>query len=430
MVRRDVPGMAHILPGEIPCNDRAISGRIVAAGDKASFERGCAKAMKSTMETKNNTRGTCENRTEENTRIRVLFVISDLSGGGAERAVSTYLHHLDRNRFEPGLCLWRNVFAYEVPEDVPVWVMNKNKPWHAPRTIWRMARRIDRWQPDVVLSFLAYVNLITGFAVNLCGGHPSWIPVVRNNPHSPDQKLSNWLWTRMSKSWKRVGVISRGMSDAMVSEFKIPGKNIVNLDNPVDFSHIDASIGKKSVESKKPFTIITMGRLVKQKDHATLLKAVEFVDKFHSVRLVIMGEGPLRSKLERFAQELGVDNIVEFWGFMDNPFSHIAAADLFVLASKWEGLPKALTEAMGCGTAVVSTDCPYGPNEIIENGRSGILVPIGDPQSMADAILQLLDDSQMRARLASEGRTRVRKLYNASKCTHVLEDVLSNFVSP
>src|SRR6056297_1958268 len=102
--------------------------------------------------------GKAEARTGDiNERLRVLFVISDLSGGGAERVVSTYLHHLDRARFEPGLCLWRDVRKYPVPEDVPVWIINKMKPWHSPRTIINMARLIRKWRPDVVFSHLRFV---------------------------------------------------------------------------------------------------------------------------------------------------------------------------------------------------------------------------------------------------------------------------------
>ena len=380
------------------------------------------------METKDNSRDRCDTGTNDNTRIRVLFVISDLSGGGAERAVSTYLHYLDRNRFEPGLCLWRNIFAYDVPEDVPIWVMNKNKPWHAPRTVWRTSRLINRWKPDVVLSFLAYVNLLTGLAVKVCAGHPGWMPVVRNNPMTSNKRLSNWLWTRLNNTWKMVGVISTGMSDSMVSNYKVPREKIINLDNPVDFSRIDISIQTNPIEQTQRFTIVTMGRLVEQKDHVTLLKAVASVAKTHSIRVVIMGDGPLRHKLETLAQELGINNLVEFWGFIQHPFPYIAAADLFVLSSKWEGFGKVLAEAMGCGTAVISTDCPYGPNEIIENGRSGLLVPVGDPEGLAEAITRLLDDPELRNRLATEGRSRVREIYNAQKCTQLLENSLEHRV--
>jgi glycosyltransferase involved in cell wall biosynthesis len=362
----------------------------------------------------------------KNNRIRVLFVISDLSGGGAERAVSTYLHHLDRSKFEPGLCLWRDVFIYEAPKDVPIWIMEKNRPWHASRTVWRMAALIKRWQPDIVLSFLDYVNLLTGLAIKVRKGHPVWIPTIRNNPSRNNKFILNKLWISMRSTWQIIGVISNGLSESMHLNFQVPQERIVNLYNPVDFDIIDRSTQKAYIEPKQQPTITTMGRLVEQKDHVTLLRAIALVKKSHKINLTIIGDGPLRSKLESLAKKLGLEDIVNFSGFLKAPFPQISTADVFVLSSKWEGFGKALAEAMGCGTAVVSTDCPYGPGEIIEHGKSGLLVPVGRPEPMANAIIQLLDDPEARETMAAEGKIRVRELFNAKKCTQVLEDVFSN----
>lgn len=366
-------------------------------------------------------------------RMRVLFIISDLSGGGAERAVSTYLHHLDRTHFEPGLCLWRAEYAYDIPDDVPIWVMEKHRPWHAPRAVLRMSRLIKRWQPDVVISFLAYVNLLSGLAVNLCINPPLWMPTVRNYAMTKDARLVNWLWTRMHGSWNVVGTISKGISNVMSSDYDIPPDRIVNLYNPVDYSYIDAVIAQKTAQSHGSLrddpTIITMGRLVEQKNYATLLRALALVKKSHNVRLVILGEGPLRRRLESLACELGIEDAVDFMGFVRDPFPQVAEAELFVLSSRWEGFGKVLAEAMGCGTAVISTDCPYGPGEIIENGRSGLLVPVGDPAALANAIKQLLDNPQLRERLAVEGRSSSRARFKAEHCTRMLEEALYNMRS-
>ena len=367
-------------------------------------------------------------------RMRVLFIISDLSGGGAERAVSTYLHHLDRTHFEPGLCIWRAEYAYDIPDDVPIWVMEKHRPWHAPRAVLRMSRLIKRWQPDVVVSFLAYVNLLSGLAINLCPNPPLWMPTVRNYPLNKNARLGNWLWTRMhSRSWQAIGTISKGISNVMCSDYGIPRNRIVNLYNPVDYSYIDASVAQQPNESPHPAgaipTVITMGRLVEQKDQATLLRAIAIVKKSHDVRLVMLGEGPLRRRLESLACELGIGDAVDFMGFVRDPFPQVVAAELFVLSSRWEGFGKVLAEAMGCGTAVISTDCPYGPGEVIEDGTSGLLVPVGDPAALAKAIKQLLDNPQMREQLAAEGRSSSRARFNAEHCTRMLEEALYNMGS-
>lgn len=308
-------------------------------------------------------------KNKDGERIRVLFVISDLSGGGAERAVSTYLHHLDRSCFEPGLCLWRDIFAYSIPDDVPVWIMDKTRPWHAPRTVLRMARLITKWQPDIIFSLLSYVNLLTGLAIKISPRSPHWMPSVRNNPSARNNLISNWLWTKMRATWHIIGVLSARNADTMSSKFKIFKDRIKTIHNPIDFKQIDSSLEKSSIKQSDTQTIVTMGRLVEQKDHATLLKAIALVRKSQKIRLLIIGEGPLKHDLQKLAYELGIKEEVEFAGFVKNPFPYLADAELFVLSSKWEGLGRVLIEAMGCGTAVISTNCPYGPGEIIDHEK-------------------------------------------------------------
>jgi glycosyltransferase involved in cell wall biosynthesis len=109
-------------------------------------------------------------------------------------------------------------------------------------------------------------------------------------------------------------------------------------------------------------------------------------------RLVILGEGRLRNELLQFAQELGISNDVSFPGFADNPYAYMAKASAYVLSSAWEGFANVLVEALACQTQVISTDCPSGPSEILENGRFGRLVPVGDYQALASAMMEALQD--------------------------------------
>ena len=107
-------------------------------------------------------------------------------------------------------------------------------------------------------------------------------------------------------------------------------------------------------------------------------------------RLIILGDGPLRGDLERKVVELNIEDLVSLPGFTDNPYSFMSKANCFVLSSRYEGLPTVLIEAMACGCNVISTDCPSGPNEILENGRLGKLVPIEDHHSLAKAMMETL----------------------------------------
>jgi glycosyltransferase involved in cell wall biosynthesis len=134
-----------------------------------------------------------------------------------------------------------------------------------------------------------------------------------------------------------------------------------------------------------------VGRLNPQKDFGTLLRAFAALRREREARLIVLGEGEEREALARLAAELGVANDVDMPGFADNPYAHMSKAALFVLSSRFEGLPTVLVEAMACGTPVVATDCPSGPSEILEGGRLGGLVPVGDADALARAMAEALD---------------------------------------
>jgi glycosyltransferase involved in cell wall biosynthesis len=137
--------------------------------------------------------------------------------------------------------------------------------------------------------------------------------------------------------------------------------------------------------------ILAAGRLTVQKDFTTLIRAFAILRESRPCKLIILGEGRQKVKLQELAAELGVAEAVDLPGFTTNPYACMARADLFVLSSRWEGSPNVLTEAMALGTPVVSTDCPSGPREILADGRHSPLVPVGDWQALAMAMQQVLD---------------------------------------
>jgi glycosyltransferase involved in cell wall biosynthesis len=137
--------------------------------------------------------------------------------------------------------------------------------------------------------------------------------------------------------------------------------------------------------------VLSVGRLVRKKDQVTLLEAFAHLRRQRPARLVIFGEGPMRNVLETRIAELGIADDVALPGHTENPFAHIARADLFVLSSISEGMPSVLIEALACGTPIVSTDCPSGPREILADGRYGELVPVGDVEALSAAMARQLD---------------------------------------
>ena len=137
--------------------------------------------------------------------------------------------------------------------------------------------------------------------------------------------------------------------------------------------------------------IVAAGRLKPQKDFSTLVRAFAKVRTSRAVRLIILGEGPERMMLESLTEELGVTDDVALPGFVDNPLAYYSRAAVFVLSSRWEGLPTVLIEALACGAPVIATDCPSGPREILADGRYGLLLPPGDVEEMCAAIETALE---------------------------------------
>ena len=174
--------------------------------------------------------------------------------------------------------------------------------------------------------------------------------------------------------------------------------------------------------------VLSVGRLASEKDHATLLRAFAGVVRSQRARLVILGEGPERGNLLRLAEQLGIAEQVDLPGFVVNPFAYMSRSRLLAHSSRYEGSPNVLVQAMACGTPVVSTDCDHGPREILEGGKWGRLVPVGDAEAMAGAILETLRDpiepgSWCRGRARTRRRRRSSGTWRSSACADGLLEV-------
>ncbi|MCC5859229.1 MAG: glycosyltransferase [Ectothiorhodospiraceae bacterium] len=190
--------------------------------------------------------------------------------------------------------------------------------------------------------------------------------------------------------------VSEGVAEDVITTSGVPAERVHVVRNPV----ITAELPARAAEPvhhpwlQRPRdmpTILAMGRLTRQKDFPTLLRAFARLLPQRPARLLILGEGRDRPALEHLAAELGIADQVEFAGFQSNPYAWLARADLFVLSSAWEGSPNALTEALALGIPSVSTDCRSGPRETLQDGRYGPLVPVGDDRALADAMVAVLD---------------------------------------
>lgn len=189
---------------------------------------------------------------------------------------------------------------------------------------------------------------------------------------------------------------SQGVVEDLLSRQGLPKRRLRVIYNPALRPEVPALAEEDPhhpwLDDAGPPVIIGVGRLTKQKDFPTLIRAFAKARRDRPMRLIILGEGEDRESLEALIRDLGVVKDVRLPGFVDNPYAYLSRASTFVLSSAWEGLGNVVIEALACGTQVVSCDCRSGPREILENGRFGRLVPVGDYDGMAEAVIRSLDE--------------------------------------
>ncbi|HKU80437.1 MAG TPA: glycosyltransferase [Rhodanobacteraceae bacterium] len=242
-------------------------------------------------------------------------------------------------------------------------------------------------QPDAVLSTMTGTNLLTTLA---CMRARTGSRLVLREASSLinargflKRKAMRWLYRRADM----VVAVSRGVAEDLRA-LSVPNGRLRVIHNPLDRERVRklAALGSIPPELEQASYVIALGRLTEAKDYPTLLRAYADSQLHHSHRLVIVGDGEERAKLEAIARQLGVTAHVLFSGALANPYRVLAGAALLVLSSRWEGYPNALLEALALGVPVVATDCRHGPRELLEGGRHGRLVPVGNPRALARAM--------------------------------------------
>lgn len=340
-------------------------------------------------------------------RLRLLVTMSDLVGAGAERELVALLQFLPRDRFDIHLCLWRDVFDYAPPEDVPVSVLGKYRPWHVFRTRRRFATLVEKLRPDLVYSQLNYVNTVTGSALARVHDPPPWICRLAGNPEV-EIRFPVVAWTRrVLPRADCVACCSQGTAEAAIRHLRLLPERVRLLPNVVDVESIQKQSEASSPVRRPAGTTVFVhaGRMTAQKNQSLLLRAFALLGDVNA-ELWILGQGPLRGALEAEARRLGIARRLRWLGFQKNPHAVFRQADAFVLSSDYEGLPNGVIESMICGTPVISTDCPFGPSELIESGQSGFLVPMRDAAAMAAAMRRFVVDSSLAGRCGALAQER------------------------
>lgn len=333
--------------------------------------------------------------------MRVSLVISSLNAGGAERVMTTLANAWVARGWQVDLFTTHDAGRephYPLSPAVGLRSLDPRlpSPFRQLATVRSLRAAIRDARPDVVVSFLNYTNIMTLAA---CRGLAC--PVIVSERLDPRVIAIGPVWSFLRLlTYPRAKLLVAQTNTAAELYGALTGGRVRVIPNPV---HAPAprQADPASPVAADGHTILCVGRLQKQKGFDVALRAMSLLGPACADwRLVILGEGPERRDLERLRAELGLGDRACLAGQVADPWPWLRQAGIFLMSSRSEGFPNALTEAMAAGLPVISTDCPSGPADIITPGVDGLLVPVEDPAAMAKALAQLIDSGDLRTRFA------------------------------
>lgn len=387
---------------------------------------------------------------------RVAILVNSLLAGGAERFVSLILNEL-QNKFEFHLLLLDHIVEYDLPPDQIVVDLAANGVRSADLAntlrLPLIARHLKKYcadnQVQLVVSFLSRPNLAACLAKRF-GMNAKLLISERTHPSSnfPADRLrgriARFFVSSLYPAADAILTNSRGAKVALENDFGIKGNYRVTK-NAIVLEDVGKQIGEpvEDVDFNR-FTFVCVAGFRLVKNHRMLIEAFHSLDHPDSQLLLIgtgykdHGEGfRVLKEIEELVVSLGLESRVLFLGQKTNPFKYLGKSDCFVLSSDLEGFPNVLIEALACGLPIISTDCPTGPREILSTGEMelpvkqrefiragyGILTPVGDPTSMARAMQEMMDDTQLRESYAAKGPGRAAE-YDSKIVMKEFEQIL------
>jgi len=368
--------------------------------------------------------------------LSVAIYMHDFSGGGVERQTLTLARELLASGTAVSLVVHRiqGEFVNQIPPDLRVVELPGRRTLH---DIVLLARFLRHERPDVLLTNVDHNN-IAGVLAKVLAASRTKVVICQHNALAGEFAVhERWSYRLIPLAYRLLSPfiaaaagVSRGIAKELMTTAGLPRRKVVTIHNAVVGQDFQERAGQALVhpwldDGNGPI-FVTAGRLVWQKDHNTLLQALALHRQSGGAgRLVVLGTGPLHTILEKRARAFGIDDVVAFVGFQANPLPWFRRADVFVLSARSEGFGNVLVEAMGCGTPIISTDCDYGPREILDGGRYGVLVPPRDPRALAGALDSARD---LRSRFPADLLKERAAVFSTTACADGFRSLFDRLV--
>jgi glycosyltransferase involved in cell wall biosynthesis len=352
---------------------------------------------------------------------KVAFLLADLSGGGIQKIIINLLKEIEKTkRFNLELVVLNlldstteRAFLENIPSEIKIINLSTKVEYRIKsyiKILFSLLAYLNTEKPNIIISNIPLINFLSILAQKLTF-RPVCVFVVEHtfflkdtlnlietkhgrfyqkNTSSVISVVMRWLYPHTNG----IITVSRGLASYLKTTLHLKTNSVKVIYNPVVnreiLSRAEEPVEIDFIKRREVPVFLAVGRLSIQKDYETMLEAFVVFKQNKSGKLLILGEGELRERLESLIEKLGLNEDVTLLGFTANPYAYMSKVNSLILSSLWEGLPTVVIEAMACGCQVIATDCPYGPREILAGGEYGFLVPTRDAIALARAMHEVL----------------------------------------